>query len=89
MKRAQRLANTPAFPFARWNEQVQAIRQGGMDVIRLDIGNPDLDFVALAEADRPLLVGVGPAPERLVWEALDVAEAAGRDAVADDLHDQG
>jgi LL-diaminopimelate aminotransferase len=42
MKRAQRLANTPVFPFARWNEQVQAIRQCGMDVIRLDIGNPDL-----------------------------------------------
>jgi LL-diaminopimelate aminotransferase len=42
MKRAQRLANTPVFPFARWSEQVQAITQGGMDVIRLDIGNPDL-----------------------------------------------
>ena len=42
MKRANRLLNLPPYPFARWGMLVQAARQQGADVIRLDIGNPDL-----------------------------------------------
>jgi LL-diaminopimelate aminotransferase len=57
MKRARRLQNIPPYPFARWSRQVERARQGGVDVIRLDIGNPDLpppDTVveALCEAAR-------------------------------------
>jgi sialic acid synthase SpsE len=37
-----------------------------------DLDHPDM-LRALAAAQPPLLVGVGPAPERLIWEALDVA----------------
>ena len=37
-----------------------------------DLDHPEL-LRALAATGRPLLLGVGPAPERLVWEALDVA----------------
>ncbi len=39
---ARRLKNLPPYPFARWSELVRAARQQGLDVIRLDIGNPDL-----------------------------------------------
>ncbi len=39
---AHRLQNLPPYPFARWAAQVAAARQQGLDVIRLDIGNPDL-----------------------------------------------
>jgi len=42
MKRANRLSNMPSYPFARWARHVEVARQNGMDVIRLDIGNPDL-----------------------------------------------
>ena len=42
MKRATRLTNTPPYPFARWAEHIGAARQRGIDVIRLDVGNPDL-----------------------------------------------
>jgi LL-diaminopimelate aminotransferase len=42
MKRAKRLAQVADYPFARWAERVDAARQQGLDVIRLDIGNPDL-----------------------------------------------
>jgi LL-diaminopimelate aminotransferase len=42
MKRATRLAELPAYPFAGWARQVEAARKQGLDVIRLDIGNPDL-----------------------------------------------
>jgi len=42
MKRAARLSNVPPYHFARWAIRVQAARQKGMDVIRLDMGNPDL-----------------------------------------------
>lgn len=42
MKRAHRLSNTPPYPFARWARHVEAARQRGLDVIRLDIGNPDM-----------------------------------------------
>jgi LL-diaminopimelate aminotransferase len=39
---AHRLQNLPPYPFARWAAQVTAARQRGLDVIRLDIGNPDM-----------------------------------------------
>jgi LL-diaminopimelate aminotransferase len=42
MKRAGRLLKMPVYPFARWNKHIEAARQRGMDVIRLDIGGPDL-----------------------------------------------
>ena len=42
MKRAKRLLNIPPYPFARWGRLVQAARQKGRDVIRLDIGSPDM-----------------------------------------------
>jgi LL-diaminopimelate aminotransferase len=42
VKRAGRLLNIPPYPFARWAKHVEAIRQQGIDVIRLDIGNPDM-----------------------------------------------
>lgn len=42
MKRAARLQHMPPYPFARWARQVEAVRRRGVDVIRLDIGNPDL-----------------------------------------------
>ena len=49
--------------------------EAGVDALQAsdgDLDNPDL-LRALAATERPLLVGVGPAPERLVWEALDTA----------------
>ena len=42
MKRATRLTNTPPYPFVRWAEHIAAARQRGIDVIRLDMGNPDM-----------------------------------------------
>ena len=42
MKRATRLTNTPPYPFVRWASLIAAARQQGLDVIRLDVGNPDL-----------------------------------------------
>lgn len=42
MKRAGRLLNMPPYPFARWAGHVEAARRQGVDVIRLDIGNPDM-----------------------------------------------
>ena len=42
MKRANRLTNMPPYPFARWAAQVRAVHDRGIDVIRLDIGNPDM-----------------------------------------------
>jgi LL-diaminopimelate aminotransferase len=39
---ADRLGKIPEYPFARWGERVNAVRACGIDVIRLDIGNPDL-----------------------------------------------
>ncbi len=41
MKIARRLANLPPYPFARWSAAVTAAQKRGLDVIRLDIGNPD------------------------------------------------
>lgn len=40
--KADRIANMPDYPFARWGEKVNAARAQGIDVIQLDIGNPDL-----------------------------------------------
>jgi LL-diaminopimelate aminotransferase len=42
VKHATRLQNLPPYPFARWAARVGAARQKGYDVIRLDIGSPDL-----------------------------------------------
>ena len=42
MKPAARLASIPPYPFARWNQEVRRVQQEGRDVIRLDMGNPDL-----------------------------------------------
>jgi LL-diaminopimelate aminotransferase len=42
MKVSNRLANLPPYPFARWETHVVKARQSGLDVIRLDIGDPDL-----------------------------------------------
>jgi LL-diaminopimelate aminotransferase len=42
MKRAERLQSLPPYPFARWAARVNAARSKGLDVIRLDIGSPDL-----------------------------------------------
>jgi LL-diaminopimelate aminotransferase len=42
MKRSSRLSNIPPYPFARWSRRVETARQQGLNVIRLDIGNPDL-----------------------------------------------
>jgi LL-diaminopimelate aminotransferase len=42
MKRASRLTQLPPYPFALWSAEVAQARQRGLDVIRLDIGNPDL-----------------------------------------------
>jgi len=42
VKRARRLANLPPYPFARWSQHVAAARRRGADIIRLDVGSPDL-----------------------------------------------
>ncbi len=42
MKTAKRLLDLPPYPFARWAAEVSRVQRLGMDVIRLDIGNPDL-----------------------------------------------
>ena len=42
MKRARRLTNIPPYPFARWAGHVEATRRRDVDVIRLDVGNPDM-----------------------------------------------
>jgi sialic acid synthase SpsE len=49
--------------------------EAGVDALQANASDLDHPVLlhALAEVKRPLLVGVGPAPERLVWEALDVA----------------
>ena len=42
MKVANRLQSLPPYPFARWSAEVRAAQARGVDVIRLDIGNPDM-----------------------------------------------
>ncbi|MDF1513791.1 MAG: type II 3-dehydroquinate dehydratase [Anaerolineae bacterium] len=40
--RAERLNNLPPYPFARWSAEVNRVKAQGVDIIRLDIGNPDM-----------------------------------------------
>ncbi len=42
MRPADRLSLLAPYPFARWAAQIEAAREQGLDVIRLDVGNPDL-----------------------------------------------
>jgi len=42
VKCANRLSNVPSYPFARWAKHLEAARDKGLEVIRLDMGNPDL-----------------------------------------------
>ena len=42
MKCAKRLSNVPSYPFARWAAHVKAAQDKGLEVIRLDMGNPDM-----------------------------------------------
>ncbi len=42
MTPARRLHDLPPYPFAAWSERVNRAAQRGIDVIRLDMGNPDL-----------------------------------------------
>ncbi|MEA3344809.1 MAG: LL-diaminopimelate aminotransferase [Chloroflexota bacterium] len=48
MKPAQRIANLPSYPFAALSRRIHELQAQGMDVIRMDIGSPDLppaDFI--------------------------------------------
>ena len=40
--KAERLAMLPPYPFALWSAHVAQVERRGVDVIRLDIGNPDM-----------------------------------------------
>jgi len=42
MKRSQRLSSVTSYPFSRWGKNIEPARRRGLDIIRLDIGNPDL-----------------------------------------------
>ena len=42
MKPANRIVNLPPYPFARLGRRIAEFKAQGMDVIRLDIGSPDL-----------------------------------------------
>lgn len=42
MRPSDRLANLAPYPFARWAEQVARVCRRGLDVIRLDVGDPDM-----------------------------------------------
>jgi LL-diaminopimelate aminotransferase len=42
MRHSRRLADLPSHPFARWANNIAGARERGIDVIRLDMGNPDL-----------------------------------------------
>lgn len=42
MKASKRLEAVHAYPFVRWNEICLEVEERGIDVIRLDVGNPDL-----------------------------------------------
>jgi len=42
VKCAKRLSNVPSYPFARWATHVKAAQDKGLEVIRLDMGNPDM-----------------------------------------------
>jgi len=54
MKRANRIANLPPYFFAQLGKQIAQLRKEGVDIIRIDIGSPDLpppDFI-LQELQR-------------------------------------
>lgn len=42
MMPSARLAGVPEFPFSRWAIHCRAAEERGLDLIRLDVGNPDL-----------------------------------------------
>jgi LL-diaminopimelate aminotransferase len=42
MEASRRLECVPSYPFVGWNELCRIVEARGVDVIRLDIGNPDL-----------------------------------------------
>ena len=42
MQVAKRLSRIPPYPFARWSAHIRELVRDGLDIIRLDIGNPDL-----------------------------------------------
>ena len=42
MKRSTRLSNIPPYHFARWAKHINSVRQQGVDVLRLHVGNPDM-----------------------------------------------
>jgi LL-diaminopimelate aminotransferase len=42
MKPANRVVNLPPYPFARLGKRIAELKAQGMDIIRLDIGSPDL-----------------------------------------------
>lgn len=42
MTYATRLSDLPPYPFAQWAAHVAGVRAQGQDVIRLDVGNPDV-----------------------------------------------
>ena len=39
---ASRLTTLPPYPFAVLNQRVRALQRAGRDIIRLDIGSPDM-----------------------------------------------
>jgi len=43
MEASARLREVPPYPFIRWDRACRAAAERGLDVIRLDIGDPDLD----------------------------------------------
>ncbi len=48
MRQANRIANLPSYFFAQLGKQIAELKKEGMDVIRIDIGSPDLpspDFI--------------------------------------------
>jgi LL-diaminopimelate aminotransferase len=42
VRHPSRLQNLPPYPFARWARHVEAARCEGLDIIHLDIGDPDM-----------------------------------------------
>jgi LL-diaminopimelate aminotransferase len=48
MRQANRIANLPPYFFAKLGQKIAQLKKGGMDIIRIDIGSPDLpppDFI--------------------------------------------
>ena len=51
MRQANRIANIPPYFFARLGQKIAQLRKEGRDIIRVDIGSPDLpppDFILQA-----------------------------------------